>query len=204
MGCLLAAMTLAMGCGPELASEGLDAVEDSPPGQERQALFDFYASGGTYTTTTAASPWSELFESYSDNQTVECSTNMGLRAHLETTSGCLIARTVTGSSSTYKRGWTTTYNFRSLAVKKNASGYKARYTDTNTTARFYVTTFQSTSEPFRGVHLFARYNTEDDLYVASLRSNGEVIIQRKIGGTYGSLARGQLKNASGALRGPTT
>jgi hypothetical protein len=72
-------------------------------------------------------------------------------------------------------------------------------------ARFDVQSFQepsgSTSPSFQGVHLFARYRTENDLYVASLRKTGEVLIQRKLCGTYTQLARGVLRDAAGNARG---
>lgn len=39
-----------------------------------------------------------------------------------------------------------------------------------------------------GVHLFARYNTENDLYVASIRKDGQVVIKKKLNGIYTTLS----------------
>jgi hypothetical protein len=50
------------------------------------------------------------------------------------------------------------------------------------------------------VHLFGRYRTEHDLYVASLRRDGSTYIKRKLCGTYTTIATGLLKDAGGATR----
>jgi hypothetical protein len=103
----------------------------------------------------------------------------------------------------YRRGYVTTPNFRVLA--RGLSGDKqVKWQAQTAEARFNVASFQepSGSSAFQGVHLFARYRTENDLYVASLRKTGEVFIKKKLCGTYTVLARGVLRDAAGRERGP--
>lgn len=100
------------------------------------------------------------------------------------TSGSLFAK----YAGTWRRGWTTTHNFRVLAVG-SSSGKKIRWTDQVAQYRGYISKWHSTSAVFKGLHVFARYQTENDLYAASLREDGMVTIKRKHCDKYTTLAQ---------------
>lgn len=119
----------------------------------------------------------EDFESYSDGELVEASSGKSRRSHLEVTSGVLQARHVNGSQ-VYRRGWTDTYNFRVLS-RATSGGAKVRFTDVSNRARVHLKAWHANVSATSGAHLFARYQTENDLYVASLRNDGKVTIKRK-------------------------
>ncbi len=129
-------------------------------------------------------PWKgEDFESYSDGELIETSSNKSLQSHLDVTSGSLYANYV----GNYRRGWTTTYNFRVLAVGLSG-GKRIRWTNMTASYRGYLWQWHPTASTTNGLHLFARYQTENDLYVASLRFDGLVTIKKKHCGNYTTLA----------------
>jgi len=97
-----------------------------------------------------------------------------------------------------KTGFTTTHNFRMLLdppTKKKID--RVAWDNYTFSVKVCLENWlaQSAETPaWSGVHLFARYNTENDLYVASLRKDGFVVIKKKIRGEYTTLAtsKGEL------------
>jgi hypothetical protein len=154
--------------------------------------YDAYPPGGSYVTGTAAQyPWvGENFDSYAHNAIVETSANKALRSHLDVTSGVLEAKHV----SSYKRGWTTTYNFRTVAIGTSGSS-KVKWTDQTNQYRGYIQAWQNGDPNWSGLHAFARYQTDDNLYVASIRYDGLTTIKRKLAGAYTTLAQTSLPNS---------
>jgi len=167
-----------------------------------RADYEAYPPGGTYVTGTAATyAWGgENFESYANNAVVEASTNMTMRTHLDVTSGTLYGKHVTGSS-TYKRGWNTTYDFRVVANGFDGSGAKVKWTDASNEYRANVNAWHAQDQNgdpipvWSGLHAFARYQNNNNLYVASLRYDGQVTIKRKVNGTYATLADGDIASS---------
>ena len=51
----------------------------------------------------------------------------------------------------------------------------------------------STIPDWSGFHLFSRYKTENDLYVASVRIDGNVVIKKKKGGEYKTLGTKKIE-----------
>ncbi len=127
----------------------------------------------------------ETWDSYSDGYLVEASSDKTRASHLDVTSGELYAIHV---SSSYLRGWTETYNFRVLAVGDDGGGDKVRWTDGEVSYRGYIWNWHSGVSTTSGLHVFLRYQTEYDLYVASLRYDGLVTIKKKACGAYTTLA----------------
>lgn len=125
----------------------------------------------------------EDFESYADGALIETSSNKSLRSHLDVTSGSLYEKYV----GSYRRGWTTIYNFRVLAVGLSG-GKRIRWTNMTASYRGYLWAWHPTASTTNGLHIFARYQTENDLYVASLRFDGLVTIKKKHCGNYTTLA----------------
>lgn len=134
------------------------------------------------------------FESYTDDEIVETSTNKSRRSHLDVTSGTLYAKHLSGSQL-WKRGWTDTYNFRVLS-RATSGGKEVRLTDVDVAVRAYIDGWQSGGEPWSGAHIFARYQTENDLYVASLRKDDTVYIKLKHCDAYHTLASGNFSQGS--------
>jgi len=118
---------------------------------------------------------------------VECGSDKPRRSYLDVTAGCLVASDV----GSYTRGQiqtTTAGAFRTVALG-HASGDSApvKWTDQSVEYRFYYSSQQSVGvNP--GFKAFLRYRSEDDLYVASWRTDGVVQIQRKQCGVYTALA----------------
>ena len=162
--------------------------------------------GSTYTPFTGTSstgsastyPWkgykttypaaTEDFRSYGLPSTVECSSSKSTRSHLDVTAGCLTAVAV----GSYSRGKITSTNdgaFRAVALAFTGSETNPlKWTDMKNEFRFY---YNGTSGPGvdPGFKAFVRYRSENDLYVASWRTDGIVQIKRKKAGTYATLAQ---------------
>ena len=124
------------------------------------------------------------FESYSNNSLIASASSS--HQYIDVTSGTLYAKHLQGSQ-VWKRGYTTTHNFRMLAVG-TYGGLPIRYRDGKATIRVYFDNIQSSPAHYAGAHLFLRYQTEYDLYVASLRHDGQVMIKKKVCGQYSTLA----------------
>jgi hypothetical protein len=126
----------------------------------------------------------EDFESYSNNSLIASSSSS--HQYIDVTSGSLYAKHFQGSQ-VWKRGYTTTHNFRMLAVG-TYDGMPIRYRDGKATLKVYFDNIQSNPAHYAGAHIFMRYQTEYDLYVASLRHDGQVMIKKKHCGNYTTLA----------------
>src|SRR5688572_24023931 len=173
----IAGCTALAACGPDEDTVATDTTERAhsnwcdPPNPPD--TYDFYPGTGTYTSGSAATyPWAgDDFESYADGETIECSSNKSLRTHLETTSGCLTAE---HPAPTYKRGYMVD-EARVLAQGLHggtATSNRVKWTAQINELRFWVasTYAPGSGEPStQGPSLFARYRTENDLYVATAR-----------------------------------
>jgi hypothetical protein len=166
--------------------------------------YDFYPGTGYPSGSVATYPWQtpsdtgfEAFETYANGSVIESSANKALQSHLEVTSGTLTSKYV--GTAAYRRAKTDDFNFRML-IQGLSSGKRVKWTDQAIEARFYVDAWQASDDTWQGVHLFGRYRTEHDLYVASLRRDGSTYIKRKLCGTYTTIATGLLKDAGGATR----
>ena len=179
-----------------------DGVDESTSTTEQEAtscpppsgVYNPYANGSSGAGTVTQYPWrgasstypsgNEDFRSYASGTSVECSSSKSTRSHLDVTSGCLTATSVSGNVG----GKISTNNFRALALGKTAaSDTPVKWTDQRIEYRFYYSSQTSTvGNP--GFKAFARYRTENDLYVASWRMDGVVQIQKKQCGIYTALA----------------
>jgi hypothetical protein len=179
-----------------------DEVEDDSVG--RTALCgaaDAYTPypGGAYLSGTVAElPWRgessaypdgvEKFEHYATDSTIECANDKDKRSHLDVTAGCMTA--IALSNGVYRRARVELtdegHAFRALALG-HANGELVKWTDQRSEYRFYYG--GTTTAVLPGFKIFARYRSEDDLYVASWRVDGVVQIQRKQCGEYTTLAR---------------
>lgn len=130
----------------------------------------------------------ETFDVYRAPSPIECGSTRDHRSHLDVTAGCLTAVAI--SNGLYQRGLvslTDSGAFRALALGY-ADGQRVRWTAQRGEYRFHYSGPSATGvNP--GFKVFARYRTEDDLYVASWRLDGVVQIQKKQCGTYTTLAR---------------
>jgi hypothetical protein len=199
--CLAAA---AAGC-LEVGGDG-DEIEEAGAASttcslDRAGVYSPYAAAGWYPSgPVAAMPWRGATSGYPDGDedfraydplpvTVECASNKSRRTHLDVTAGCLIA-TATGDGR-YQRGQVRTTAdgyFRALALgHADGESLPVKWTDQAVEVRFLHHGRTGTAgNP--GFKLFARYRSEDDLYVASWRFDGAVQIQRKLCGDYSTLA----------------
>ena len=169
---------LGTGTGDGLCEPDYDSsVYDPYPGDHSTyPLFD---------ASNASQSWEgDDFESYSHNSTIASAS--GGASHIDVTSGILKSKHLNGSQ-VWKRGWTDTHNFRMLAHAQY-NQKKLRYTDGSQEIRVYFDALHPQAAHYAGAHLFARYQTEYDLYVASLRLDGQVMIKKKHCGTYETLA----------------
>jgi hypothetical protein len=199
---LLAVITAAApaGCIGEPDVEDAEGALTCPGGSGVYTPYD--ADGGRYPSGTVAQyPWRgpvktypagiEDFRGYSTlPKTVECGDTKHQRVHLDVTAGCLTALT-TGAGA-YTRGQIEPIadgSFRAIArgFVPGDDEHSIKWTDQSTEYRFFYKD-QSGTEQNPGFKAFVRYRTEDDLYVASWRTDGVVQIQRKQCGEYTALA----------------
>jgi hypothetical protein len=119
---------------------------------------------------------------------VECSNDKDRRSHLDVTTGCLDAVAVGSYSRGRVRASSRDY-FRALALgyTPNDSVHPVKWTDQGVEYRF-LHHGRTGSGGNPGFKAFARYRSENDLYVASWRFDGVVQIQRKLCGQYTALA----------------
>jgi len=126
----------------------------------------------------------EDFQQYADNTVIAQSSAKDPDADLIVTSGTLLCKLING----IKQGFTTNYNFRMLCNPMDRTiGKRVRLTDFKTTYFGTVDRWHSGLPNWAGLHIFMRYQTENDLYVASYRFDGKATIKKKVGGTYTSL-----------------
>lgn len=164
-------------------------------GAPAQAFYDaFPSSEGPYVSGPASTslPWpGENFESYTNGSVIETSTNMSAHDHLDVTSGTLESK----YAGSWRRGWTDDYNFRAVAIGRDSQGREVKWTDQVAEYRGYIDAWHASTPDWAGLHLFARYRTSDDLYVASIRRDGLATIKRKWNGDYTTLAQGSLPSS---------
>lgn len=160
-----------------------------------QGYYDaFPASEGPYVSGPASTslPWpGEDFESYTNGSVVETSTNKSAQSHLDVTSGTLESK----YAGSWRRGWTDDHNFRAVAIGYDSQGREIKWTDQVAEYRGYISAWQDDAPDWAGMHLFARYRTSDDLYVASIRKDGLATIKRKWNGSYTTLAQTSLPSS---------
>jgi len=153
------------------------------------AVYDPYPSLHTgyplYHVADIPTAWpNENFDGYGHNALIASSSSN--ISHIDVTSGHLYSKHLNGSQ-VWKRGWVQSTVFRMLA-KGLHNGGRVRWKDGTQTVRVYFDAIHSNAPHFAGAHLFARYQTENDLYVASLRHDGQVMIKKKHCETYTTLA----------------
>lgn len=134
----------------------------------------------------------EDFESYGHNDVV-ASPSMNV-AHIDVTAGVLSAKHLNGSQ-VWKRGFTDSPVFRMLAIG-TYDGLPIRYQDGTGSIRVYFDAVHANAPFFHGAHIFQRYQTEYDLYVASLRLDGKVAIKKKVCGQYTTLAQADYSDGT--------
>ncbi|PSV52249.1 hypothetical protein [Photobacterium sp. GB-1] len=160
------------------------------------AFYDAYPeSEGPYISGSASEnfTWSgEDFSSYPNSQQLECSNNKSAIDHFDVTSGCLQSKSVDSG----KLGWTNDKVFRVVAIGKDSNGNEIKYTDQTNQYTAYIKAWKNsgTIPAWSGLHAFARYQTSDDLYVGSIRYDGNVTIKVKYQGSYTTLAQTKLSN----------
>ncbi len=204
----MTALAISCAIGAACDAGGVDdqAVEDTGQAAaacplDRDGVYSPYAGDGRYPAGPVdALPWRGRTGWYPDGLedfrgygtlpvTVECASDKARRSHLDVTAGCLEA--VATGDGRYQRGLVHTTGegyFRAVALG-HADGevLPDKWTDQAVEVRFFHRgKTGSTGNP--GVKLFARYRSEDDLYVASWRFDGVVQIQRKWCGDYAVLA----------------
>lgn len=124
------------------------------------------------------------FQNYNTNEVITTSSSKDPTKPLMATSGILISKNIDG----VKEGFTSTYNFRMLCnVIDSASLKKVRLTDSITTVVARPTKIHSGAPSWAGLHIFGRYQTSDDLYVASWRFDGNCTIKKKVNAQYTTL-----------------
>lgn len=124
------------------------------------------------------------FQKYSEGEVITTSKAKNPTDPLMATSGVLTCKSFNGG----KTGFTSTHNFRMLANPVDSASQKlVRYTDTRTSFFGCVNKWHDGLPAWSGLHIFARYQTEDDLYVASWRVDGNVTIKKKVNDKYSTL-----------------
>jgi len=192
--CCAAAGCLEMDGEMETAVQAASSCPLDQPG-----VYSPYARDDDYPSGPVAElPWRGASSGYPDGTedfrgydplpiTVECASDKDRRSHLDVTAGCLEAVAV----SRYQRGRVHTTSdgyFRALALGHDDGGpLPVKWTDQAVEVRFFHRG-RTGSTGYPGFKVFARYRSEDDLYVASWRFDGVVQIQRKLCGEYTTLA----------------
>jgi hypothetical protein len=195
---------LAAGCDVGAVEDGADDTGEVAAAAcplDRAGVYSPYARDGRYPAGPVdALPWRgptgaypgglEDFRGYGTLPvTVECASDKSRRSHLDVTDGCLEAVATGGGQ--YQRGLVHTDGdggFRAVALGHEAGDpLPVKWTDQSVEVRFFHRG-RTGSADNPGFKLFARYRSEDDLYVASWRFDGVVQIQRKWCGEYAVLA----------------
>lgn len=129
------------------------------------------------------------FQEYTPGQVITASSSKDESAPYFATSGTLSCENIDG----VKDGFTSTHNFRMLCNPTDQiSKKRVRYTDFETLFIGRLNKWHDGAPNWSGFHIFSRYQTEDDLYVASLRLDGQVTIKKKIKGVYTTLTKGDF------------
>lgn len=128
------------------------------------------------------------FKEFSNGQVIAKSSAKDPQAPLIVTSGVLSCDQYKGA----KTGFTSTYNFRMLLNSMDSSMKRVGYTDLSMSYITSIANWHSSPPSWGGMHVFLRYQTSNDLYVASLRYDGKVTIKKKVNGTYTTLKVGEF------------
>lgn len=86
---------------------------------------------------------------------------------------------------------TETHNFRALIDYYEGDGIKVAWQDSSIVCNARINkriNDKGKIPEWAGFHLFGRYQTENDLYVASVRMDGNIAIKKKQSGDYTTLA----------------
>jgi len=158
----------------------------------------FPANEGPYVSGPASAqlPWAgENFEN-NDLGILECSYASNAISHFDVTSGCLSTIEQTTTAGKLLRGWVDSSVFRAIAIGRDSAGREIKWTEQSAQYNAYIDSWHNAGDipNWSGLHVFARYRTSDDLYVASLRYDGKITIKRKWKGVYTTLAQGKLSN----------
>lgn len=150
----------------------------------------------TILAASANDKWiGENFESFQNGDIIECSNDKQAQDHVDVTSGCLKAR---NGGPKIREGWTDDFIFRMVTISRDDQGHKIKWTDQSMSYSAFIKNNQwdrKDMTDYSGLHVFLRYQTSDDLYVASVRYDGEVTIKEKVNGVYNTLARSNLPSA---------
>jgi hypothetical protein len=123
------------------------------------------------------------FENYNEDEIITNSKN-NPNELLTATSGLLTCKYDKG----IKYAFTNTYNYRMLLTQKiNDNMIKVAYNNSKITIIAKIEKWHDNAPDWSGIHLFSRYQTEDDLYVASYRIDGMITLKKKINGKYYTL-----------------
>jgi hypothetical protein len=165
-------------CSAGSSVPSYDAYPGTEPYQERAAGVD---------------EWTETFNEYADNETVECASGKSLRPHLDVTSGCLGKRTISNGSTGYPAAIEHALlelprgeeyrKIRALAFSLDSQGRRVLWTDQEHRLRLYLSSLDKKEpgeESDQGMSMFARYRTVNDHYVASLKTDGRIFIKQKL------------------------
>lgn len=157
------------------------------------AFYEAFPAGeGPYVSGPVSTKLSwpgENFKVYIDGQIIECSKDKDAQSHFDVTSGCLYSRHVGDSHL----GFTDNSVFRAVFLGYDSHGRRIKWTDGGIKYRAYIQEWHDKNIPgWAGLHLFQRYRTSDDLYVASIRYDGRVTIKKKWNGVYTTLAQAKL------------
>jgi hypothetical protein len=154
-------------------------VYDHYPGNKDQ-----YAKG-----TPSEHPYPKQdFTGYAPGELIAKSSAKDPEADLIVTSGTLLCEDNGGVLD----GFTTTHNFRMLVNPLDSNKKPIGWTDYRITALGTVMRWHSGKPAWAGMHLFARYTTSDNLYVASYRSDGLITIKKKVNAQYTTLASADI------------
>lgn len=197
-------LTLASACiddGTETATEEDEQEASCAASSSTYSPYAGYAPSGTVSEfpwqghATSYPAGAEDFRGYSLPSAIECSSSKSKRSHLDVTAGCLNAVAV-GSYSRAQIASTSGGAFRAIALGfENGSQTPMKWTDQSIEYRFhYSGTSGAGVDP--GFKAFARYRSENDLYVASWRVDGYVQIKKKVCGAYTTLAQKKLSGPS--------
>lgn len=127
------------------------------------------------------------FQEYAVGQVIAKSSAKNDLDNIIVTSGTLTCRNNDGVRDAY----TTNYNFRMLMNPMNIGLVRVGYTDFRVTTLGTVMKWHTGLPNWAGMHIFARYQTSNDLYVASYRVDGYVTLKKKVAAKYTTIK--QLK-----------
>lgn len=126
------------------------------------------------------------------NQLLACVNDKSPILRFDITSGCL----ATQFSGGWKYGWSDNKTFRVIAVARDNLQQEIKYSKQTNQYRAQIKAWKNSNiiPDWSGLHAITRYQTADDLYIASIRYDGNVTIKVKFQGSYTTLAQTKLTN----------